>query len=383
MDSLGKDYAAGLFWDCEPPCLSLYQPTHRHRPENQQDPIRFGNLVKALEKSLLQKYPTREIRTLLDPFLALLQDRDFWAHTLEGLAVMGAKDVFRAYRLQQPVAELAVVADSFHTKPLLRMLQSADRYQVLGLSQQEIKLFVGNRDALDEIEPAPGIPRTITEALGEELTEPHQTVASYGGVGGSHPAMHHGQGGRESERDIDAERLFRAVDRGILEHHSRPSAIPLILATLPEHRRLFHQVSHNPFLMEEGIDVFPDVLSVDELRQRAWQVVEPRYLERLDALIEEFGTAKANDLGEEDVMRVAKAVIAGRAATLLIEADRQIPGRIDAETGDIEFADAADPEVDEVLDDLGELILKMGGKVVVVPAERMPTKTGIAAIYRY
>ncbi|MGQ0699043.1 MAG: hypothetical protein ACT4PZ_12470 [Panacagrimonas sp.] len=29
-----------------PPCLSLYQPTHRHRPDNQQDPIRFRNLVK-------------------------------------------------------------------------------------------------------------------------------------------------------------------------------------------------------------------------------------------------------------------------------------------------------------------------------------------------
>mgnify|MGYP001099305636 CR=1 FL=1 len=25
-----------------PPCLSLYQPTHRRYPENQQDQIRFG-----------------------------------------------------------------------------------------------------------------------------------------------------------------------------------------------------------------------------------------------------------------------------------------------------------------------------------------------------
>ena len=33
--------------------------------------------------------------------------------------------------LQQPVAELAVVADSFHTKPLRQWLQSAARYQVL------------------------------------------------------------------------------------------------------------------------------------------------------------------------------------------------------------------------------------------------------------
>jgi hypothetical protein len=36
-----------------------------------------------------------------------------------------------------------------------------------------------------------------------------------------------------------------------------------------------------------------------------------------------------------------------------------------------------------VLDDLGMLALKMGGQVVIVPTERMPTKTGLAAIYRY
>ncbi|MBN1319740.1 MAG: hypothetical protein JXA87_02760 [Thermoleophilia bacterium] len=383
MDSLDRDYAAGLFWACEPPCLSLYQPTHRHRPANQQDPIRFGNLVKALEESLLQKHAKREVQGLLHPFQALAEDRDFWEHTLDGLAVLGARGVFRVYRLQRPVSELAVVADSFHTKPLLRMLQSADRYQLLGLSRQNISLFEGDRDALDEIDPAPGVPRTITEALGGELTEPHQTVASYGGVGGSHSAMHHGHGGKDAEVDIDAERFFRAVDRGILEYHSRPSAVPLILATLPEHRQLFHQVSHNPFLMDEGIDIHPDALPADELRQRAWQVLKPHYLERLATLAEEFGRAKAKDVGEEDVLRVAKAVVAGRVATLLIEADRQIPGRVDTETGDIEFEDSADPDVDDVLDDLGELALKRGGQVVIVPTERMPTKTGIAAIYRY
>jgi hypothetical protein len=111
--------------------------------------------------------------------------------------------MFRVYRLQRPVSELVVVADSFQTKPLLRILQSADRYHVLGLSRGEIKLFEGNRDALDQIELAPGVPRTITEALGEELTEPHSTVASYGmGAGG--PAMHHGHGGRKDEIDSDA-----------------------------------------------------------------------------------------------------------------------------------------------------------------------------------
>jgi hypothetical protein len=383
VNTLDEDFAAGLFDKCDPPCLSLYQPTHRHHPDSQQDRIRFGNLVKALEESLGQRSPEDEIRALLEPFLALADDRAFWNHALDGLAVLGASGMFRVYRLQRPVAELSVAADTFHLKPLMRILQSADRYQVLGLSRESIKLFEGNRDALDEIELAQGVPRTIVDALGGELTEAHQTVASYGGVGGSHAPMHHGHGGKSDEVDSDTERFFRAVDRGILERHSRPSALPLCLATLPEHRQLFHQVSHNPFLMDEGIDIHPDALPVDELRKRAWKVVEPRYLAQLAALVEQFGAAQSNELGHDELAHVARAVVAGRVATLLVEADRQVPGRVDEATGDIVSDALADPKVDDVLDDLGMLALKKGAQVVVVPTERMPTDTGIAAIYRY
>ncbi len=384
MNTFDKDYAAGLLDNRDPPCLSLYQPTHRNHPDNQQDPIRFRNLVKALEESLLQKFPKDEIRPLLEPLVGLADDRDFWNHTLDGLAVLSARGMFRVYRLQRPVAELVVAADSFHIKPLMRILQSADRYHVLGLNRKEIKFFEGNRDALDEIEPAQGVPRTINEALGEELSEAHQTVASYGGVGDGHSPMHHGHGGRQPEVDIDAKRFFRAVDRAVLEHHSQPSGLPLILAALPEHHHMFHDVSDNPFLIQESIDIHPDALSsIDELRLRAWQLMEPRYLARLAALVEEFGNARPQGLGEDGLAQVAKAVVGGRIATLLIEARREVPGRIDATTGDIEFDDLAYPKVDDVLDDLGALALKMGGQVVVVPTERMPTKTGIAAIYRY
>ena len=383
MSTLDKDYAAGLLDKCDPPCLSLYQPTHRHHPDNQQDPIRFRNLVKELEEPLRQQFPKDDIRTLLQPFLALANDMDFWNHTLDGLAVLGARGIFRVYKLQRPVTEFALVANSFHTKPLMRILQSADRYQVLGLNRQEIRLFEGNRDALDEIELARTVPKTITEALGDELTEPHRTVASYGGIGDGHSPMHHGHGGKESEVDIDAERFFRAIDRGILEHHSKPAGLTLILAALPQYHHLFHQVSHNPLLIEDSIEVHPDSLTIEELRQRAWQILEPHYLARLAKLVEEFGNAKSKGLGDDVLVQVAKAIVAGRVATLMIEAVRKIPGRIDSATGEIEFGDLSHPEVDDVLDDLGELALKKGGQIVIVPAERMPTDTGIAAIYRY
>ncbi len=35
---------------------------------------------------------------------------------------------------------------------------------------------------------------------------------------------------------------------------------------------------------------------------------------------------------------------------------------------------------DDVLDDLGELVLRNGGEVAIVPAERVPTQSGLAAI---
>ncbi len=75
----------------QPPCLSLYQPTHRRHPENQQDPIRFRNLVKELETSLRKKYPAVEARLLLEPFQALAHDDDFWNHMSDGLAVLGGQ----------------------------------------------------------------------------------------------------------------------------------------------------------------------------------------------------------------------------------------------------------------------------------------------------
>jgi hypothetical protein len=382
MASLTRELLSELQSPREGPLLSLYQSTRRHHPDNQQDPIRFRNLVKQLEASLRQEYPAAEAQRLLEPFESLARDADFWNHTLEGLAVLGGAGTFQALRLPLPFTDLAVVADTFHLKPLRRFLQSVDRYQVLGLSLDAIRLFEGNRHALDEVELVPEVPRTIEDALGGELTEPHQTVASYGGVGGASTPMRHGHGGKADEIDIDAERFFRAVDRAVLEHYSRPSGLPLILAALPEHHHLFRQVSQNPLLGPEGIRSNPDSMTVEALRSHAWEVMEPRYQSRLAALSEQFEQARSRGGASDDLAQVAEAASAGRIATLLIEDDRQIAGRIDAK-GRVEPGELSDPRVDDLLDDLGSLVEEKGGEVLVVPAERMPARAGMAAIYRY
>ncbi|HUG68900.1 MAG TPA: hypothetical protein VMM76_14220 [Pirellulaceae bacterium] len=388
MRQITTAHLTELLGDHEPPCISLYLPTHRRHPENQQDPIHYRNLLQEMDDSLRQKYPTRQVRSLLEKFQELAHDNSFWNHRTDGLAILGSADKFQIFELQRSVPKLLVVANSFHTKPLLCALQSADRYQVLGLSRHEAKLYEGNRDAIDEIELDEDVPGTIEEALGDELTEPHVTVASYGGAsrrGGAQgaPSMHHGHGQKKDEVEIDNERYFRAVDRAILEHHSRPSGLPLILAALPEHHDLFHEVSHNPFLTSNSIRLDPTSISAERLREEAWRTVEPQYAARMAKLVDDFELARSRQRGSDDLNEVAQAIAAGRVGTLLVEADRQIPGRIDRATGQVEGGELDDPDVDDVLDDLAELAMKMGGEVVVVPAERMPATTGAAAIYRF
>ena len=85
MDSLDRDYAAGIFNNPEPPCLSLYQATHRVHPDNEQDPIRFRNLVKELEHSLRRDYSSRDIRHLIEPIA-----RTRWRPRLLGFGAHGA-----------------------------------------------------------------------------------------------------------------------------------------------------------------------------------------------------------------------------------------------------------------------------------------------------
>jgi hypothetical protein len=377
MGQLTTDVLRGLLGDKAPPCISLYQPTHRANPDNLQDPIRYKNLVRDIEQSLREKYRGREVRPLLERFQLLADDYDFWTHQRDGLAIVASADTFEVFRLQRPVKELAVVADSFHLKPLLRMVQSADRYQVLCLDRHEAKLFEGNRDALDEVDVG-DMPTTITAALGEELTDPQRRIAY-----NAQPAVFHGQGGRKDEVDKDAERFFRVIDREVSDRFSRPSGLPLVLVALPENHTEFRRVSRNPFLQKDGVAKHPGSLQPEQLRAEVWRAVEPKYLARLARLTEDHRTAAARGLAASDLEDVAQAAIAGRIGLLLIEADREIPGRFDPATGEIRPARFADPEVDDLIDDLAEVALRAGGEVVVVPAARMPTDTGLAATFRH
>lgn len=384
MELLTKELVQELLAADQAPCLSIYMPTHRNHPENLQDIILFKNLVRQMKESLLQKYSAGEVQTHLEPLETLADDNNTWSHTSDGLAVFSAPGLFKVVGAQKSFEELALVADSFHTKPLRQYLQSLDHFHVLGLSLHDIRLFEGNRHSLTEVDLTADTPKTITEALGDDLTDKHTTVASYGGSGGESSPMHHGHGGRKDETEKDTERYFRVVANTIYEQYSKPSGWPLILAALTEHQSLFQKVNKNPLLLTNGIAINPSSVSTDKLAAMAWEIMEPEYNLKLESLVAIFEQARANGKGSDDYKEVAVAAVEGRVDTLIVEADRIIPVRItNLVTGNTQQKDMINPKVDDLLDDMGELVMKMGGQVMVLPSGKMPSETGLAAIFRY
>jgi hypothetical protein len=379
MNLRTSEYRSILLGEHPAPCLSLYEPTHRRQPDRRQDPIRYKNLVKALDEALRRDDASAQADTLLAPFRALEDDHAFWNEGQEGLAIFGARDVFRVYRLQRSVPERAIVADSFHTKPLLRILQSSDRFHVLGLNRREARLYEGSRDAIVPIEIVPGSSRMVTDEPAAEASPRDTNVGSTLGA----PTTREGDDATQDVVDHDTDQFFRRVDEAVLTHHSRPMALPLLLAALPQYHRRFRAASRNPMLVDAAIDVYPPDIGQDALRERLWDCMRPRYTQRLATLADTYRAGLAKNVATDDIVRAAKAAAERRVATLLIEADRLVPGRFDARTGDVSFGDDDSVGVDDVLDDLGEQVLRTGGDVVVVPRGDMPSATGIAATFRF
>lgn len=361
-------------------CISLYQPTHRHGPENQQDLIRYKNLIQTIEKSLSEKMDTKNIEDRMKPFYELGEDREFWQHAGEGLAIFATEDQCIVYRLQRPVEEFAIVAESFHIKPLIRVFQSADRYHLLGLDRKEFALFEGNRYHLEQVELSPQIKNTIEDALGEDYVE---KLITTGGSGPRGQAVYHGFGSKQDVIGKVTEKFFRVVDKEVLENYSKPMELPMHLVALDEYHTFFINMSKNPYLQQEGVKADYTSMDLSELRDAAWEILEPLYIERTRSLVEQFENARAKDEGSDDLAQVARAATEGRIHRVLIESDRIHPGRVSIESGELVEASLDNPEIDDVLDDIAELVFKQQGEVVVIPKERMPSDTGVAAIYRY
>lgn len=368
-------------------CISIYMPTHKFGREQQQDPIRFKNLViKAQNKLLENGLRKPDVQELTQRAEDLLADSDFWQHQSHGLAVFLSPDYSRTYRLPSKFDELVVVANNFHIKPLLPILSKDGNFYILTLSINNIRLFSGARDQIDEVELG-DIPTSMQEALWMDDPEKHtefHTDTSSPGREGKRQAMFHGHGAKSSEEKTNLRRYFQYVDHGLNEL-LEDKTIPMVLAGVDYLLPIYREVNSYKGMVDNGIEGNPDEMDVKILHKQAWKLVEPIFKEEQNQALEQFAQlhGQQNELASADIKTVVKAANFGQVDTLFVPLGVQKWGRYDAQQNKVILEEKPNPDNEDLLDFAAMHTLFNSGSVYAVKPENMPDEGDLAAILRY
>jgi len=384
VDMLTLDELKALVDQVDGACVSIFMPTHRVGAETSQDPIRLKNLLGEAE-SRLRTLGLRspQARKLLDPARKLITESAFWRQQSDGLAVFAADGLFRSYRLPLDFAELVVVGERCHVKPLLPLFVADSHFFILALSQNQVRLLEGTRYSVDELD-LKGVPGSLKEALEHEDPEKqlqfHTRTGAPGGIG-KQAAGFHGHDPADQAKDRVL-RYFRQVDEG-LGQVLRDESVPLVLAGVDYLLPLYKQANTYPHLLESGVTGNPEKLAQAELHGRAWEIVQPRFLEAKQAASAQYHELAGTGKTSADIREVVPAAYHGRVHTLFIAVGVQQWGRFDLDAKVVDLHDAPAPGDQDLLDLAAIQTILNGGTVYAVDAERVPGGSPSAAIFRY
>ena len=366
-------------------CVSLYMPTHRIGREQQQDPIRLKNLLAQAEATLLANGVRRpEVQKLMRPADELLWSRDFWQHQADGLAIFLANDFHKVYRLPVRFDEHVHTGTGFFVKPLFPCLGRGIKFYVLAVSLNNIRLFEGNADTMSEI--GLNFPTSIVEALPQDDGEPSFNMhagsprSSQGRVGAGNV---HGHGVDDDEKKDDL-RFFQSVNQGLNDLLDDRN-IPMVLAGVEHLLPIYREASSYQNLLQDSIVGNPDREHIQDLHQRAWQIVRPIFEESQKKAYEKFEqlSGQKSDLAMSDIKAAVKAAVFGQVETIFVPLGAQKWGRYDAQNNKVFLKDEPAPENEDLFDFAATQTLLNSGQVFAVPPEQIPGNGELAVILRY
>lgn len=363
-------------------CISLYMPVYRAGRETEQNPIRFKNLLRQAEEQLLGKgVRPALIRELLKAPQSLFQDQAFWLRQSDGLAVFFSEDFFQCFRLPIEFAELVVISDRFHVKPLLPFLTADGTFFVLAVSQNQLRVFEGTRYTIHEIEME-GIPRSLAETLPEGFLEKQlQFHTGTQSVSGSRSAIFHGHDmGNEIKNRL--RQWFRTIDAKVRAVLPRSEA-PLVLAGVDTLYSLYREVNTYAHFMDEWIAGNPEGTKIEELHQKAWAIVEPEFKKNREAARTRYQHLAGTGQTTTNVAEAAVAAHHGRIEVLFVSVGVQLWGRYDQEKDGIDLHETPEPGDGDLLDLTAIHTLINGGIVYAVSPDEVPEKAYLAAVLRY
>ena len=365
--------------------ISIYMPTETSGKETQQNTIRFKNLVRRADQTIVEQglMRAREARDLLRPVQELIDDVPFWQHQREGLAVFVSPKLFRRYRVPIRFRELVEVENRFHLKPLLRLLSCDGEFGILSLSRKNVRLFQSTRFRIDEIDLG-DTPTSVIDVMGTGPGERGLQWRSAASSGrGEHSALFHGHGRDDEDLTPELRKMLAAVDRSVCGR-LRPPSIPLLLVGPEDLLSIYRGLSDYPGLHADELKLNASEMKNDELRERAWSVVGPHFQREQERIAERFRQLSGTGMASSSLNEIVPATHDGRVEALFVARGQYRWGLYDPDTREVAVQGQPGNGAQDLLDLAAVQTLRHQGKVYVVESESVPNDGApIAAVYRY
>ena len=372
MNPFTREGVADLLAEREGPCLSLFVPS---RPG--EGAWWRQALATAEDKLLSIGFRAAAAAEFLAPARAALGELapDAGPGTL---ALFLGRGWRRLYHLPFDAPPRVALGRLFLITPLLPLLSGDGAFHVLALSSNRTRLLRCTRETVAPV-AMPGAPANLDEALArhdvDEVLNYH--VRPLGA--GRWAAIFNGHGVGIDDAKDDLLLYFRAIGHA-LKRAANGDRAPLVLAAVGHLHPLFRRACDLPGLLPEGLPGCPDRLSDDELRRRAWALVEPVFGRRRDEALATYRRLSGTGRTASAVEEVVPAAWRGEIETLFVATDRTLWGQIDPGSGRVVRSDEPIPRDDDLLNVASASVLRHGGVVYPLPAAETPEGASLAGI---
>ena len=146
---------------------------------------------------------------------------------------------------------------------------------------------------------------------------------------------------------------------------------------------LYRETSNYQHVVEEGITGNPEALKPEELQAKAWEIVEPIFLQEQQEAIDHYKELTPTGRTSNEVKEVVPAAYYGRVDQLFVAVGVRQWGSFNPDTSTIDIHPEQKPGDEDLLNAAAIQTLLNGGTVYAVEPEKVPDEAPLAAVFRY
>jgi hypothetical protein len=355
-------------------CVSIILPTHRISPERRVDLPAFKRSINAAKQLLQFKYTVSNIQPLLDAIDDIYQKIDF-SHNSDGLGIYISSDVKLAVQFPFPVEEKIMVADNFEIRDLLYKANYSAPFLVILLTKKEVRLFKGVWNEITEIVDQ-NYPIIYEE---QYIYNPPSRGTPFTG----HATVRNFEKEKSNLEEIRIKDFFHKADELLSQYIENSS--PLIVMGVEKDIAWFERISMHGKNIIQKIQGNYDYLNEKQLADITWPAMYQQLQSKRNSLIKELEEKQGGHMVTSGIQNVWQAAKEGKGLKLLVEKDFRKSGFV-TDAGQqlhIRPPEKAYITVTDAVDDIMEMVLKMGGQVFFTENTLLKDFQHIALINRY